>query len=254
MSVCTGFLSFLRLRLKFYQYFSNADTSPVILQHAVWFNISTHFNSCRSLSFYQHLRQDSFEFQFDRDRTEYACLTLEARQKIYHAGLTKDEALCDRRMYATRTRSCPVGLLKLLKAKTNPAAEFLFNTCDKVALSLPSSTSLWFTNSPLGPKPFGTMMSDISMYAQTRGIYNMPNLRATIRYHLKYLHLSTRDSRFMSGRRNENPVPSNSLDQSAAEWRKNAVQWTPLTGGRFATTKCKLPKQLAVKQLLAKTV
>jgi len=120
----------------------------------------------RGFEFHQQLRRNSFEFLTDADGLEFARLTHETQQKNFQGGLSKDEAPQDRWMYATNVSSCPVALLKLLLAKTDPTAEFLFNSCNKIALTYPSTTEVWFTNMPFSARTYTLSMGDICKQAK----------------------------------------------------------------------------------------
>ena len=67
---------------KIAKYFDDAESSPIKLRQAVWFNIAVHFVS-RGLEFHHQLTSSSFEFISDENGVEYACLTHETQQKTF---------------------------------------------------------------------------------------------------------------------------------------------------------------------------
>jgi hypothetical protein len=100
----------------------------------VWYNLAIHFVT-RGLEFHQQLKLNSFEFHFDENNREYACLSHEMKQTNGQGGLDSRETCSDKRMYAQNDSHCPVAALKLLISKTDPASTSLFNHCCKDALS-----------------------------------------------------------------------------------------------------------------------
>ena len=78
-------------------YLSRASKDPVILRHAVWYNIAIHFVS-RGMEFHHQLRPDSFEFKSD-EHGEFVTISHETQQKNFQGGLYSKEAPADRRMY-----------------------------------------------------------------------------------------------------------------------------------------------------------
>jgi len=106
-------------------------------------------------------------------------------------------------MFATNVSSCPVALLKRLLAKTAPTAEFLFNSCNKFALTYPSTTEVWFTNMPLSARTYTLFMGDVCKQAKTCSSYTAHSLRATAKHQLSKLGMEARHIMFMSGHRYE---------------------------------------------------
>ncbi|XP_062585459.1 uncharacterized protein LOC134247142 [Saccostrea cucullata] len=96
-------------------YFKDAQLNPIILRQCVYFNIAIHFIS-RGQEFHHQLKLDSFSFQSD-DTGAYVTLSHEIQQKNHQGGLGNVEMNTDKRMYATDTESCPVGMLQLLIEK-----------------------------------------------------------------------------------------------------------------------------------------
>ena len=199
----------------------------------MWLNLAIHFVS-RGLEFHQQLRRNSFEFLTDDDGLEFARLTHETQQKNFQGGLSKDEAPQDRRMYATNINSCPVALLKLLLAKTDPTAEFLFNSCNKIALTYPSTTEVWFTNTPLSARTYTLFMGDICKQSKTSSSYTAHSLRATAIHQLSNLGMEARHIMFMSGHRNEASLRSYTREPSNGQKRmmSNALSLHPMNSAQ----------------------
>lgn len=124
-----------------------------MLLQCVWFNLSVHLVS-RGLEFHQ-LRKGSFNFLFDEDEKEYVVLRHEIQQKNYQGGLSSDETLSDKRIYAVpMCPTCPVKMLLLTKTDQHAII-----VCVKDALISPSSCDTWYSGKLLksnhSEDPFG---------------------------------------------------------------------------------------------------
>ena len=121
---------------------SRASESVLFLRQSVWMNLAIHFVSS-GLEFHHQLKINSFDYQFDEFGKEYATINYETQQKNFQGGLSKDEALVDRRMYATGDENCPVQALKLLISKTHKDATSLFNNFSRETLTCPNTVTVW---------------------------------------------------------------------------------------------------------------
>ncbi|KAK3100092.1 hypothetical protein FSP39_014603 [Pinctada imbricata] len=139
------------------QYFQNAESNPIILRQAVWYNLSIHFVS-RGLEFHHQLLKTSLLFNTDDSGAEYVTLSNEYQQKNFQGGLHSEEAPADKRMYATGQPSCPVHLLRKFLDKTDDEATHLFNTCTQDAVTNPVQISKWFSAKQLSKRTFSNFM------------------------------------------------------------------------------------------------
>ncbi|CAC5361203.1 unnamed protein product [Mytilus coruscus] len=79
---------------KINSYLYSSD-DPIILRFRVWYNIAMHFVT-RGIEFHQQLQINSFEFHFDENNREYACLSHEMKQKNWQGGLDSGETINDK--------------------------------------------------------------------------------------------------------------------------------------------------------------
>lgn len=143
-----------------------------MLRQCVWFNLSV------------HLVSRGLEFQ---------------------GGLSSDEALSDKKIYAVpKCPTCHVTMLRLLLSKTDQHAINLFNDCVNDALIPPSSYHTWYPDKPLQKQPFRGYMWDICKickYAKCQIIYIPHCLRATAISSNNDAGFQARHIMFMSGHR-----------------------------------------------------
>jgi hypothetical protein len=149
--------------VKINTYLKLAPTSPVVLRHAVWFNLAVHFVS-RGLEFHHQLTLNSFDFQRD-DSGEFVTLGRETQQKNYQGSLGGGEGSSGRRMYATGLDNCPVRNLQMLIEKTDKDATHLFNQYRREIVAAPSTYGRWYTDKELSKRSFGNFMANISKAA-----------------------------------------------------------------------------------------
>jgi len=71
--------------------------NPVILRFRVWYNLAIHFVT-RGLEFHQQFKLNSFEFHFDENNRDYACLLHEMKQKNWQGGLDSRKTCFIKRM------------------------------------------------------------------------------------------------------------------------------------------------------------
>ncbi|XP_062575486.1 uncharacterized protein LOC134237397 [Saccostrea cucullata] len=85
----------------------------------------------------------------------------------------------DKRMYATKSRTCPVEMLKFFMSKTDQNATHLFNKCTKEALSSSFNTcNVWYTDQPMKQRSFVNFLPEICKAAGCKR-YTAHCLRAT---------------------------------------------------------------------------
>lgn len=210
-------------------YFNGADTSVFILRQCVWYNIAVHFVT-RGLEFHHQLKINSFEFKSDENGVEYACLTHECRQKNFQGGLSNNEAISDKRMYATGEKNCPVKLLKTFIDKTDPNATSLFNGCVKDAIKNPIQHQIWYHTRALGKSSFNHFMPDISKYAKCSKRYTAHCLRATAIQKMSDEGFQCRQIMMMSGHRNEASIRSYNRNCTSTQKRSLSNALSTLTG------------------------
>lgn len=221
-------------KINSYLYSSNED--PIILRFRVWYNIAMHFVT-RGIEFHQQLQLDSFEFHFDENRNEYACLSHQMRQKNWQGGLDSSDSISDKRMYSCEGDRCPVASLKLFISKTDPAATFLFNHIKREAMSWksPADLQLWYSNKSVKPYQFSRFMADVSKNASCGEIYTAHCLRATAIQAMSDAGFETRHIMYMSGHRNEASVRSYSRDCSTLQKQSMSDTLSILSTGRAST-------------------
>ncbi|CAC5386248.1 unnamed protein product [Mytilus coruscus] len=190
---------------KINSYLYSSD-DPIILRFRVY-NIAMHFVT-RGIEFHQQLQINSFEFHFDENNREYACLSHEMKQKNWQGGLDSGETINDKRMYSCEGDRCPVASLKLLILKTDPDATSLFNHINKDALlsKTPNILQLWYTNKSVKSYQFTRFMADVSKNASCSVMYTAHCLRATAIQAMSDAGFEIRHIMYMSGHRNEASV------------------------------------------------
>ena len=194
--------------------------NPVVLRFRVWYHLAIHFVT-RGFEFHHQLKLNSFEFHFDENNREYACLSHEMKQKNWQGGLDSRETCSDKRMYAQIDSRCPVAALKLLISKTDPTSTSLFNHCCKDALSseTPNNEYLWCTNKSVKAYQFSRFMADISKNASCSMMYTAHCLRATTIQGMSDAGFEIRDIMYMSVHRNESSFRS--YNRSCSTMQKN---------------------------------
>ncbi|CAC5370791.1 unnamed protein product [Mytilus coruscus] len=222
---------------KINSYLYSSD-DPIILRFRVWYNIAMHFVT-RGIEFHQQPQINSFEFHFDENNREYACLSHEMKQKNWQGGLDSGETINDKRMYSCEGDRCPVASLKLLILKTDPDATSLFNHINKDALlsktdpdatslfnhinkdallsKTPNILQLWYTNKSVKSYQFTRFMADVSKNASCSVMYTAHCLRATAIQAMSDAGFEIRHIMYMSGHRNEASVRSYSRDCSTSK-------------------------------------
>ncbi|KAK3088090.1 hypothetical protein FSP39_014532 [Pinctada imbricata] len=188
------------------EYFSAAESNPIILRQFVWFCIAYHFVTRGSETHHQ-LTPSSFAFR-DDGHGEYAVLVHETAQKNHQGGLLDKEENVGKSMYATGGILCPVKCLKLLIEKTDATASKLFNQYNSEAVQLPVSTEIWFTAKSLAKRSFANFMSDISNSAKTSQRYTNHCVRATANQTLNDANVEARHIMFLSDHANEGSLRS----------------------------------------------
>ena len=97
---------------KIHEYFKGAPSDPIILRQCVWFQVAIHFVT-RELEFQSLLSMTSFDFM-RRLMKNMSHLHMKQSKKNFQGGLKSEEALADKRMYATGEANCHVQMLHLL--------------------------------------------------------------------------------------------------------------------------------------------
>ncbi|XP_069129354.1 uncharacterized protein [Argopecten irradians] len=221
-------------------YLCTVSDNPIKLRLGVWYCISIHFVS-RGLEFHHQLTRESFDFMTDEDGLEYAKLAHETQQKNYQGGLSKEKPMADRRMYATRTSSCPVAMLKKLIAKTDPNAQKPFNQCVKEPITSPELHNIWFTAKSIGKSTFANFLPDICKQAGCSQRYTAHSLRATTIQAMSDAGWETRQIMYMSGHRNEASVRSYSRNMATHQKQAISSTLSALISGGSETSHTAIP-------------
>ncbi|XP_069107107.1 uncharacterized protein [Argopecten irradians] len=202
-------------------YLSRASSSPIILRHCVWYNLSVHFIT-RGMEFHHQLTPQSFEFHND-ESGEYVTMTHTTQQKNHQGGLNSHEANIGKRMYSCpESPSCPVKMLKLLLEKTDKNATKLFNQYNKFLVGLcfsPQLTDVWFNTKPLAHRTFARFLSDICKSSDVDAPYTPHCLRATAIQYLNDTGYEARHIMFMSDHRCESSLRSYNRSVSTKQKR-----------------------------------
>ncbi|CAC5366442.1 unnamed protein product [Mytilus coruscus] len=231
---------------KINSYLYSSD-DPIILRFRVWYNIAMHFVT-RGIEFHQQLQINSFEFHFDENNREYACLSYEMKQKNWQGGLDSGETINDKRMYSCEGDRCPVASLKLLILKTDPDATSLVNHINKDALlsKTPNILQLWYTNKSVKSYQFTRFMADVSKNASCSVMYTAHCLRATAIQAMSDAGFEIRHIMCMSGHRNEASVRIYSRDCSTLQKKSMSDTLSTLSTGR-APPQTSMPMPMAVQ-------
>ncbi|KAK3106162.1 hypothetical protein FSP39_014017, partial [Pinctada imbricata] len=124
------------------------DSNAQVLQYKVWYSLAIHF-VCRGLEFHHQLSTTSFEFLHDEVGRRYVTIAHETQQKNRQGGLKDQEAIADKRMYATNEKGCPVAALEKMIEHSDPCASALFCRVRRSPVM-----DIWYTSKALSKTMF----------------------------------------------------------------------------------------------------
>ncbi|XP_072033159.1 uncharacterized protein KIAA1958-like [Amphiura filiformis] len=149
---------------------------PRSLQRLVWFYLEFHF--CRRGSEgLRELRKDSFIAREDDTGARYYTMAYNEATKNHPGG---EESIGGKtkmkRMYETKTDTCPVAALDLYLSKLSPESDCLFQ---RPRDKFKASDDVWYTKQAVGVNTLGSMLREISKEAGLSRIYTNHSVRAT---------------------------------------------------------------------------
>lgn len=116
-----------------------STSSPLSLQHKVYFEVALHFvRGGREIL--RELSKDHFIFRVTPDGAEYATLKLNPVESNSQ-GIGANEGLQHQRMYATGNKNCPVASLRSYLEKLNPKCSSFFQ---RPKLSNYEGEQIWY--------------------------------------------------------------------------------------------------------------
>lgn len=191
----------------------NCPSGPL---NKVWFELCLHF--CRRGRENQRdLTPSMFQIKTDDCGKQYIC-QVQSEVTKNHQGLSSTDMNNKTiRMYATGDTFCPVKSYVKYIAKRNHECAALFQTPRN---SFCDDDATWYENRPLGKNKLGSMMSDLSKFAELSKNYSNHCIRATAIMALDRAGFESRHIITVSGHRNEASIKSYSRDTSSDQKRK----------------------------------
>lgn len=131
-------------------------------------------------------------------------------------------------MYATESQYCPVKMLQLLIAKTDPSANKLFN---QYVRDVSADRDIWSTDKPLSKRTFTTFMGDICKGANVSKKYTAHCLRATAIQGMNDLGFEARHIMFLSDHKSESAIRSYNRSCSTAQRKTFSTALSAIANG-----------------------
>lgn len=173
-----------------------SDSNPTSLQHKVYFEISMHF-ARRGREGLRELNKDDILIKTTPSGGEYATLDFNPLEKN-HPVYAQKYAEHDQRMYATKTKTCPVASLRLYLSKLNPKCRAFFQ---RPKISDYENNPIWYINRPVGVHTIGQFMKTISDNAGCQQQYTNHCTRATAITTLRDAGIGVEDIMAVTGHR-----------------------------------------------------